>query len=402
MRNPLSMFKDRVRRPRAIIWTAVIVIGFAFLFASSQVATSTRWFCNDVCHVVHQDNAAEYYMGSHSKVNCVACHYPPSMNPVSFTLDRVDKLLDIYPTIAGTYEWPVNRWSRMALATADEQCTQCHALDTRPVNASRGMIMDHEVHAGADVNCAACHNRVAHPEDNYELQLEGNVKKQDFMTMTACYRCHWLGEDRPSEYVAPGECTACHKESFDLVPASHDTTSWYNDRGISNGHADAAHEALDSAEEHSKEWEAEKEEFYSKEPRFFAKLAGVTDELQVDVPPANTIFECRTCHLDTFCTDCHGTQIPHEAEFKDKHSEEYKTSDAASCGKCHNKSGSAKYDSQSCTMCHHPAYKPQDGTPWELQHPAAARGGIEEKCYPCHEEVFCSSCHVRGEPVTPY
>lgn len=398
MRNP---FADPARRPRAIIWFAVVIFFAALAYASAQMVTSTAWFCNDVCHQVHADNKSAYYRGSHAKVSCIACHYPVNMNPVSFALDRMDKLLDIAPTIKGTFEMPVNEYSHLALATPNEQCTQCHDLSTRTVSTRPGIIIDHQVHTDNGVVCAACHNRVAHPEDGMKFTLPGNGPKADFMKMTACFRCHTLTAESASEYKAPGTCATCHPKDFDLVPASHKAAGWYTERGPSAGHAAAAREEASSTAEARAEWSDIEEEFNAKQGRFLVRLAGVDERLKTKVPPPATIDECSTCHVRSeFCDACHGVQVPHAAEFVKGHSSAYTKADAAGCAKCHNKTGTAANDALTCTLCHHPAWK-GTGT-WRTSHPAIVRAEGAEDCLSCHKETFCSSCHVRGNPSTAY
>lgn len=401
MRNPMTVFTDPLRRPRAIVWSMTGVIVLLGLYAVSQMATSTAWFCNDPCHVVHADNKTAYYAGSHSEVSCIACHYPVNMGPVAFVLDRVDKLLDIYPTVAGTFEMPVNELSHIALATPDEQCTQCHELANRTVTPSPGILIDHEVHTGNGVVCAACHNRVAHPEDGLEFTLEGNGPKADFMTMTACFRCHTLTDGSPSEFTAPGECSACHPADFDLVPASHDDAGWYTERGESGGHAAAAREEASETAEAGQEWSAHAEEFYDREGRLLVRLAGVDETIKTKVPPPATINECFTCHVRAeFCDACHGVEVPHPGDFATDHSGQFTKADARGCGTCHNKSGDAANDALTCTLCHHPAWS---GTgQWRTSHPAVVKSDGAAGCFECHQETYCSSCHVRGTPSTPY
>lgn len=402
MRNPFAAFKDPARRPRAIIWTGVIVIAFGALYAVSQMVTSTAWFCNDVCHNVHADNKTQYYTSSHAEVSCMACHYPVNMNPVSFVFDRVDKLLDIYPTIAGTFEMPVNAASHVALSTPDSQCTQCHNLANRVVTPRPGLLIDHAVHTESGVVCAACHNRVAHPEEGHEFTLPGNGPKADFMTMTACYRCHTLTGESVSEFKAPGQCSACHPGGFDLVPPSHDVAGWYALRGDSAGHASAAREETSKTAEALHEWAAHEEEFFGREARPLVRLAGVDESIKTKVPPPATINECYTCHIRAeFCDACHGTEVPHAADFIETHGEKFtRGKDAISCGKCHNKTGKVAYDDLTCTLCHHPNW---DGEGvWRTRHPDTVQVSGADACFECHLPTYCSSCHVRGNPSTPY
>jgi len=123
--------------------------------------------------------------------------------------------------------------------------------------------------------------------------------------------------------------------------------------------------------------------------------------VQVHTGPAETVNECYTCHEPAYCNACHGTDVPHPAEFVKTHSKEFKEANAVDCAKCHNKTGKAAYDAQSCHLCHHKPDNPAQ--PWRLTHDERARKvDIAKECYSCHNEMYCSTCHVRGEPATPY
>lgn len=396
MSQSSSLLKDPAARPRLILWLLSLLFAFAAFFVVSQMVTSTKWFCNDVCHVVHQDNAAQYFSSSHAEVSCIACHYPVGLGPIAFTLDRVDKLLDIPPTITGDFEMPLNGDSHLALTIPDEQCTQCHSLATREVTPTKGIRINHDIHTQNGVVCAACHNRVAHPEKGYEFQLPGNGPKADFMTMTACYRCHSLTMESPSGYWGPGECNKCHTEGFDLIPPSHDEAGWYTERGESAGHASAAKAEASRTAEAQAEWEAEKDEFYEKGPRLLVRLAGIDESLKTDVPPPGTIDECFTCHIRAeFCDACHGVEVPHTAEFVSGHGTGLSpTRDASSCGVCHNDTGKPANDPYTCTLCHHPAFDPTVGTPWQRQHDDNVKASGSGPCFECHDRDYCADCHI--------
>jgi Zn finger protein HypA/HybF involved in hydrogenase expression len=308
MRGPFSAFADPKRRPRAIVLTLMILIAALGLYAASMTVTSSTWFCNDVCHNVHADNKRQWQAGSHSEISCMACHYPVRLDPLRFALDRVDKLLDVYPTVTNTFEMPLNRYSRMALEMPSAQCTQCHSPQ-RQVTPTRGLIIDHEAHANRGINCTVCHNRVAHPQ-KFPLTIRGNAYAEDFMTMRACFRCHTQSGTGPSPaYKAPGACPTCHTAAFDLVPASHGTTSgaWTTPGadGLS-GHAKAAREDSAAVTAARADWAVANKGFIDEEPRIIMQIIDVDTEKPIDLPPAATVGSCDTCHVSaTFCDPCH-------------------------------------------------------------------------------------------------
>jgi hypothetical protein len=164
MRNPFAAFKDPERRPRAWIWGGAIVIAVMAFYAVAQMATSTQWFCEEPCHNVHADNTRAFDTSSHSQISCIACHYKVEMNPISFALDRADKLIDIPPTIFGTFEMPMNRYSHMAFVMESTQCTQCHKIATTPFPPPEWQAVTfdqktHDQHARQGIACTICHNR---------------------------------------------------------------------------------------------------------------------------------------------------------------------------------------------------------------------------------------------------
>jgi hypothetical protein len=132
------------------------------------------------------------------------------------------------------------------------------------------------------------------------------------------------------------------------------------------------------------------------------RLAGIDESVKTEVPPPATINECFTCHVqEEFCDACHGTPIPHAADFVEAHSSEFTAEDATSCATCHNKTGDAANDDKTCTICHHGQFDPAAG-PWTLQHPDDVAENGTDGCFECHEAVYCASCHVSGTPSTPY
>lgn len=400
MRRIAASFRDPVRRPRAIAWSVVVVLLAAGGYIGMNAVTSTRWFCNQVCHNVHLDNAAAYYNASHSEISCIACHYPPNMDPLSLAVDRADKMADVPPAITGDFEMPLNPNSRLALSIPEEQCLQCHNTD-RNTPVSPGIVIDHAAHREKGITCGACHNRVAHKEG--DLKLPGNKPHEDFMQMTACFRCHSLTGKSVSEYEAPGACKTCHPKDFDLVPPTHDVKNWYDAKGDSSGHAKAAKAGIEHAAELGAEWAKEKSGFEDHEPRPLAaialKMVNYDESLKVMVPPVGTVDECKTCHKPDFCSSCHGTDIPHKPDFREAHNKLNKPADAAKCASCHNETHDAKYASMACSQCHHKTWDPRKGT-WGSQHMASIRAkgsAAVDECRSCHEdESFCSDCHVAG------
>ena len=109
----LAGFKDPVRRPRFIIWTFVVVLVLAAVVVIALGATSTRWFCAQVCHKVQDDTIAAYEASAHSEISCMACHEPVNANTVVFVLAKMKALGELYLTVTSKYELPLNEGSAL-------------------------------------------------------------------------------------------------------------------------------------------------------------------------------------------------------------------------------------------------------------------------------------------------
>lgn len=280
LKSPLSFFRNSRTRPAAIIWTTIGVLSLAaFAVAIGVIATSTRMFCAESCHIVQDDTIASYKASAHAKIACVTCHEPVNASPVVFAMAKIKSAGEVVPTVTGAFRFPLNKGSAYALNAKEmgsKQCTQCHTT-LRNVTPSTGLKIDHAIHAKNGVTCTTCHNRVAHNESALTLKLTGNVKHADFMGMDACFRCHGL----EGQHEAPGTCETCHPKDFELVPATHKAAGW-----LPSGHSEAARESL-------KEYgvaTAEAEELVKE---------GIPERL---VKP---VEHCSTCHTRAFCSDCH-------------------------------------------------------------------------------------------------
>ncbi|MBS3957052.1 MAG: NapC/NirT family cytochrome c [Clostridiales bacterium] len=394
----LSGFKDPLRRPRYIIWTGVAVLVLAAVMIVALGATSTYWFCAEGCHKVQDDTIIAFNRSSHSNVSCMACHMKVNADPITFVLHKAEALGELYLTATNKFSLPLNPTSHLALDAkymGSEQCTQCHNLATRPVTPSPGIIIDHDVHSEAEIHCTVCHNRVAHRED-FELTLtdpntgEPNRKHENFMLMTACFRCHTLISESPGGIVAPGACEACHTPGFELRPDSHFEEGFYP-----RGHADLALAELEqeaqAADGDGSAYAAEEETLGPDAP-MYKRLA--------QLPAVAEIDYCSTCHVtDTFCGGCHGMEMPHPVEFVEKTHSESAASQPEKCMMCH-----TSVDPAFCDSCHHGV---ESGWEFETevawggsQHAEAVRtNGVPGCLGVCHEPAYCQDCHTATNPL---
>jgi len=289
----LAGFKDPVRRPRFIVWTFTILFALAAFVVVMLGATSTRWFCAQVCHSVQDDTIRAYEASSHSEISCMACHEPVNADTITFLFKKVKSGLEVIPTVSKTFTLPLNAGSALALSPDEmgsTQCTQCHSAN-RVVTPSAGIIIDHKAHADAGIWCTVCHNRVAHNEVAAPPTLTDphgnkNVAHPNFMKMDYCFRCHdqegTVKMTGAGAKAAPGTCATCHTAGFKLVPETHDVADW-------------------SVKAHGAAAQAAVEEFGKGQ----AEAKELTDEGVAPylAAPVNT---CYTCHVKTkFCDPCH-------------------------------------------------------------------------------------------------
>ena len=417
LKDSLAGFKDPTRRPRYVIWMGVVVLALVGFVVFAFGATSTYWFCNELCHSVQDDAMNTYRMGSHVMVNCLSCHEPVNADPVTFAYYKAKAgIIGAYQLYTKTNETPLNPESELALNTThmdSGQCTQCHS-ENRVVSPSSGIRIDHAVHEEKEIQCTICHNRVAHPERDYEMVCldpktgEVSEKHADFMTMTACFRCHTLTEPPPDGMKAPGTCSSCHPADFELKPANHKEPGF-----MPSGHADlamapldrstgrpdteaepseeASGEALPESSEASGEAEAEAAEAEESE------YTGSGEESHIfPISPVEEVDYCSTCHVvDTFCNGCHGVEMPHPEGFADNHGAAGEA-DPAVCSKCHAQGelASDPTSTEFCNNCHHSGSDP--ARPWLDQHDDIAKAEGAAQCFECHNPVSCAECHVRG------
>ena len=393
-------FKNPVTRPRYIIWALVVVLVIAGVMIPVLGITSTRWFCSEGCHKVQDDTIKAYQRSAHAEISCMACHMPVAANPVIFLIHKAEALGELVQTISGSYTLPLNPESEVALTMTPDKCTQCHSMKTRKVTPSPGIKINHQIHEDDKVACPICHNRTAHVED-FPLTLKNpdgspSHKHEDFMKMTACFRCHsqassGVASGTPvAEKIPTGKCEACHTPGFKLKPPSHETTSFYP-----AGHAELAKEAdkkvveakgtawfeSASGETSAQVKEAEKE-----------NAPGAKEGEEPELKTVEQINECSTCHAKKFCTDCHGLPMPHPPTFKKEHGA-MGTANPALCAKCH---GNA---TTFCNECHHgSAMKVPFNTavPWMINHPNIVNQVGASACFKCHNPTYCANCHVNG------
>jgi hypothetical protein len=372
-----------------IIWLLVLGVAGAGLMVPTLAITSTRWFCANGCHKVQDDTIIAYERSVHKNVSCLACHMPVENNAVVFMLHKMEAVGEIVLAVTNSYTLPLNGESELALEMPIDQCPQCHNVIEKPVSPRTGYKIDHEAHVSRGIACTVCHNRAAHKED-FEFTLfdprtgKSNHAHADFMTMTACFRCH---SQEPAHDQPAGTCSLCHSQDFHLKPASHSDRSFPR-----KGHAELA-----AAEESRTPWLNSKDSTHFPEAELHAAL-GNKDGSQIhglSLKTIDTVNLCSTCHARAFCTSCHGTPMPHPRSFVKSHGSLGRV-DSRLCTRCH---GSV---ATFCGDCHHGShldFKVDPRLTWKRQHPVAVDSVGPASCVQtrgCHSPVYCAKCHVNG------
>ncbi len=204
--------------------------------------------------------------------------------------------------------------------------------------------------------------------------------------MTACFRCHSLGETPEGGLEAPGDCAACHPPDFELKPESHAAPDFYPE-----GHAKLS--SVETSRSRAAAAKARGEEDTATEDAASEEGAHGTEEsLGLGLVDPKTLNECYTCHTEKFCSDCHGLPMPHPEDFKENHGETGKKS-PKSCVLCHGNADTF------CDECHHGSSMNVPytaGKKWGTQHPATVSQVGASTCFDCHNPTYCANCHVNG------
>ncbi|MCL2379860.1 MAG: hypothetical protein FWC81_03650, partial [Coriobacteriia bacterium] len=343
--------------------------------------------------------------------------------PVDFIIFKAGAMTSLPKTIMGTVEMPINATSWVAMDPKEmpsKYCTQCHRLENRPGGeplTSPGIIMDHAAHTDRDITCASCHNRVGHNElDNdwqpiwppYPEYLHDSPFHDDFMLMTACYRCHRFPESDGQIVSTPypvgtfpgatGECEICHTDYFELVPSNHNVPRFIED--IHGPWAVQIEEAIEA--------------FIEGPLDTYNDMSGRTDaesRALHGVPSVRAVNYCYTCHTLQFCDDCHGgIRMPHPDGYIAQPHIDDATDYPESCAICHEVSpinntpaaaGSLAGTSggDTCSACHHGRpnldWDFDVNVSWEwIDHIPATQALGATVCFDCHAPTSCALCHV--------
>lgn len=314
------------RRQSWLRRSVLVVVVLAAFVLSFDVITASPSLCGS-CHEM-KVRADSWERSAHTGVKCWQCHQPPRpwyAYPAKLA-DRTRLLArDIRAHNTRETTAPVDGPVPGVGPMKDEVCLQCHSANRKATSGFRIKI-NHVEHARRNGSCVSCHVRTAHP-------LEG--RSNPLTLMSQCFTCHGTAE-KPEASPA---CSLCHPTGYELTPTSHlPANEW--------------------KQQHS--------------------VPGKTDPKQ-----------CRMCHQQSFCDDCHGLDMPHPddwAKGREGHAAFAETNRSV-CTQCHTE----KPDM--CSMCHHKAYDSAIGS-WVKQHYIEVETQGAQYCMECHAPGYCVRCHV--------
>lgn len=304
-----------------------VAFGVFVLVGLLDLGTGSSQLCGS-CHEMGA-RVDSWARSAHNTVRCVECHQPVREWYASplRVLDRGQLLARDISAHLKGGYQDPVDSSRFSTTPVPDEICLQCHDPKRKATSGYRILIDHVEHAERNGSCISCHVRTAHPIEERSTALS---------LMSQCYTCH----GQPSQPEASGECGVCHPSGFELTPQSHEPAAW------KRGHGEVA----------------------------------LTDPRQ-----------CEMCHEKSFCTDCHGMEMPHPEGWAQGPGGHAQAADLSrdTCGQCHGNRPDM------CTMCHHEGYQPTRGS-WAKQHYVEVRDRGALYCVDCHSPTYCVRCHVRA------
>lgn len=302
----------------------VVILGMAGTLA----ATNQPAFCS-VCHKTMSPEYTTWSVTSHANINCTACHIKPGL--VNTLLHKVKTMKEPVLYVTGTWEKPIKPTEKVE----NENCEACHSSN-RNFTVEGDLIIPHEKHEKAGIQCVDCHYGVAHAKI-YERGLTGEkapvqpekwtavyaktVATPEFTNpnMDTCIQCH-------HKRGVPISCETCHKTIS--TPVNHrDQAAWKTNHGL----------------------EAEKNIKYCQNCHNY----GFGDSgVKLDNPAAAYAWG------NSFCISCHSKMPPghNNTTWRNEHGQVEKVKGIKNCEACHRPSD--RYPDKAptkvaCNQCHY-------------------------------------------------
>lgn len=386
------------------------------------------------CHEgVPSGDLAEYYPEPES---CSGCH------------DGVDRDRVIWegpsrPIENVEYDHAAHAAQLVETGDPPQACASCHI----PAGESRMAVSD-SVQLGTcftchahqatehlvDAACESCHVPLATsgfgltaveslpvPEDHIGVEFAGSQhglladqgagRCATCHTRDRCVSCHVdVERDAISELpVAPSDMELPLPVAHYNEPASHVASDWPSDHALQASRQTCAtcHTAEDCTSCHV---QPAPDPIGSLPSRAAVSAPGVG--LVTQTPDSHESFffmeahpalaasdgdRCATCHVESYCTQCHDGPVGggyHPGDFVSRHAADAFSRDT-DCANCHS-------TQVFCRQCHQqaglvgagrlgPGYH-EGGPVWLLRHGQAARQNLEG-CSSCHKQLDCTQCH---------
>lgn len=395
----LPNWRDPNTRFKLTLFLGALAVLGLFVFSATLPVAMSSTVCGAACHQNPEWQA--WKRSSHAAVTCQSCHTDSWGKSIPSEL-FVEGPTFIYATLTGKTERPYNKESEYSQKhLPSSRCLRCHSPDKRNFTATKGLNVTskmHVKHLDAGLQCATCHNRVAHNgAENFEpLKSEAKgFKYKNFLTMRqGCWRCHSNDPKYRDEEtleiikngkIPPTTCATCHNREWQLKP----TVSEFS-------HAD----------EDGVPWRSGK------------KRHGIVAKKDFN--------SCLACHpqtgespngLPNCSTSCHqGITMPHNIPkwriyfegrtdvppWRRIHYKVAAEQGTSACQRCHNTDGAS---ANFCQSCHHQRFasvkKEVTTSNWKDIHFQVVKEAGASACFKCHQPEFCTTCHTTGVKPEP-
>lgn len=367
------------------------------------------------CHTMDTQVQA-WKDSSHKNVACTECHADPGVGGwVQMQVGLIRMQFDTADVDL----------SKIATEVPNQRCMDCHArqmpwvmqdlkpakLDEKgePIRPDKSQLQFLSAAAGHDVHltmenplgCTECHSAVSHgPAPAQRVDHVATMHK-------ICLDCH--AEQKVAVAVRNTvSCSACHIDLAKVTPEDHKSASFRNSHGDS-----AVKDAAACTQCHLNPGISGKA---SEAPHGLIKASlqqGVKPALIPQMPPGTITAPA---DLKDACASCHGTTMPHPANWMTQHTKGYNDNPAL-CASCHGTrdqgfnmtfKGNPRTLSTtdpSCTNCHsQPMPHPEDYLNGGHQ---SAGKAAPQTCEQCHSpnnpanpkgkhatSQFCKDCHL--------
>ena len=213
-----------------------------------------------------------------------------------------------------------------AVDVSTERCLICHRDQMNETVVVSGIKMNHAAPLSAGWSCQSCHPGAGHAAS----------AASSGYTMDMCLGCHSANPGNLST------CETCHAEEASSSAKKGSKSPWQITHGPN--------------------WKT---------------AHGMGDQ-----------STCGGCHVDGYCTRCHGANVPHKANYLAKHGQDVlgRVDGPSACYTCHRETA--------CMDCHGVEMPHPVG--FANGHAEAIRAGEydeEKSCLRCHKPASCESCH---------